>query len=68
MAKIYSKMKTKLKRMLDRINNDDPRDDYPHPPSEDPDSSETPTDPIDEELKRLREEARQNRVRVYAGY
>ena len=39
MAKIYRKMKTKLKRMMDRINNDDPRDDYPHPPSEDPDSS-----------------------------
>lgn len=68
MAKIYSKMKAKLKRLMARINNDDPRDDYPHPPSEDPDSSETPADPIAEELKRLREEARQNRVRVYAGY
>lgn len=68
MTNIFQKIKAKLNRVITKINNDDPRDDYPHPPSEDPDSSETPTDPIDEELKRLREEARQNRVRVYAGY
>ena len=68
MAKIYSKIKAKLKRLMARVNNDDPRNDYPHPPSEDLESAETPADPIAEEMKRLCEEARQRRVRVYAGY
>ena len=59
MAKIYSKMKTKLKKLMARINNDDPRND---PVAEIPGEGE-----VSEEVKRLREETRQNRVRVYAG-
>lgn len=43
-----------------KINNDDPRND---PVAEIPGEGK-----VSEEVKRLREEAQQSRVRVYAGY
>ena len=60
MTNIFHKIRAKLKRVMARINNDDPRND---PVAEIPGEGE-----VSEEVKRLREEARQNRVRVYAGY
>ena len=59
MTSIFHKIRAKLKRVMARINNDDPRND---PVAEIPGEGE-----VSEEVKRLREEARQNRVRVYAG-
>ena len=59
MTNIFHKIRAKLKRVMARINNDDPRND---PVAEIPGEGE-----VSEEVKRLREEARQNRVRVYAG-
>ena len=59
MTNIFHKIRAKLKRVMARINNDDPRND---PVAEIPGEGE-----VSEEVKRLREETRQNRVRVYAG-
>lgn len=60
MTNFFQKIRAKLKRLMAKINNDDPRND---PVAEIPGEGE-----VSEEVKRLREEARQNRVRVYAGY
>lgn len=60
MTNIFKKIRAKLRRAMAKINNDDPRND---PVAEIPGEGE-----VSEEVKRLREEARQSRVRVYAGY
>ena len=60
MTNIFQEIRAKLNRVMAKINNDDPGND---PVAEIQGEGE-----VSEEVKRLREEAWQSRVRVYAGY
>ena len=60
MTNIFQEIRAKLNRVMAKINNDDPGND---PVAEIPGEGE-----VSEEVKRLREEAWQSRVRVYAGH